>query len=325
MKHSNLKIVIVGAGVAGITAAARLKAAGVNATVFEKSRSVGGRLATRQTRTGYQFDHGVQFFEAQSNAFRTELESGSWADNVDIWSPDGIVSDKKQKMYVGTPIMKQPIISIAEGLNVRVNTRIEQIERHGKEWVLSVEGENASINADMVIVSVPSVQAQEITKTSKKLRADLSKVRMEPCWAFMIAFDQKTEVPFSVLEPSHSIFSKIARTSSKPGRDQTVETWVAHANSAWSVANLEINQQDAISMLMPAFLEQMPTDCPKPAYIAAHRWRYANVAQAAKQPFLADETNTLFAIGDWCLGDRVECAFESGCHVADHILRLTDG
>jgi len=35
MKHSNLKIVIVGAGIAGITTAARLKAAGVNATVFE--------------------------------------------------------------------------------------------------------------------------------------------------------------------------------------------------------------------------------------------------------------------------------------------------
>ncbi len=63
--------------------------------------------------------------------------------------------------------MKQPIISIAEGLDVRVNTRIEQIERHGKEWVLSVEGEIASLNTDMVIVSVPSVQAQEITKASR--------------------------------------------------------------------------------------------------------------------------------------------------------------
>ena len=40
--------VIVGAGISGLITARRLADAGVSAMVFDKGRSVGGRLATRR-------------------------------------------------------------------------------------------------------------------------------------------------------------------------------------------------------------------------------------------------------------------------------------
>ena len=57
MKH----VAIIGAGMAGITAARTLLQAGLRVSVFEKSQGAGGRMATRETAYG-GFDHGVQYF-----------------------------------------------------------------------------------------------------------------------------------------------------------------------------------------------------------------------------------------------------------------------
>ena len=42
------RVAVVGAGIAGLAAARRLAAAGVEVTVFDKARRPGGRLATRR-------------------------------------------------------------------------------------------------------------------------------------------------------------------------------------------------------------------------------------------------------------------------------------
>jgi len=55
------RVAVVGAGIAGITAARTLAQAGWHVIVFEKSRGAGGRIATRRTEWG-GFDHGAQFF-----------------------------------------------------------------------------------------------------------------------------------------------------------------------------------------------------------------------------------------------------------------------
>ena len=320
METEDLRIIIVGAGVAGITAAAKLRDAGVNSVVFEKSRGVGGRMSTRQTRNGYQFDHGAQFFTVRSSDFRNEIEVGQWADRVASWQPEKSPISVSSNRYVGVPMMKQPTVAIADDLNVQTNTRIENIQRVSEKWILSVGEHNEPIHADIVILAIPSVQAQALTPFSPQLEAELAKVTMEPCWSLMAAFDQQTGASFASMESDTAIFSWMAKNSSKPGRDPKIETWVAHANPSWSDEYLELDEHDAISRLLPSFLEHMPHNCPAPIYIAAHRWRYARVAQAANMPFLSDETNTLYAIGDWCLGPRVECAYESGHRVAEQLL-----
>ena len=55
-----LHIAIIGAGMAGITAARTLVQAGHRVQVFEKSRGAAGRMSTRETVFG-TFDHGTQY------------------------------------------------------------------------------------------------------------------------------------------------------------------------------------------------------------------------------------------------------------------------
>ena len=58
------KLAIIGSGLSGLTLANHLKDE-FDVTVFEKSRGVGGRLATRRVDT-YAFDHGAQYFTART-------------------------------------------------------------------------------------------------------------------------------------------------------------------------------------------------------------------------------------------------------------------
>jgi renalase len=51
---------------------------------------------------------------------------------------------------------------------------------------------------------------------------------------------------------------------------------------------------------------------PAPAYLSAHRWRYALVERPLGEPCLWDEALRLGLCGDWCLGPRVEAAWMSG-------------
>ena len=49
-------LAVIGAGISGLTCARTLADHGVPVTVFEKSRGVGGRMATRRSENGVPFD-----------------------------------------------------------------------------------------------------------------------------------------------------------------------------------------------------------------------------------------------------------------------------
>ncbi|MFN3394281.1 MAG: protoporphyrinogen/coproporphyrinogen oxidase, partial [Candidatus Thermochlorobacter sp.] len=53
----NAQVVVIGAGLAGLCAAYQLKKQGVSTLVFEASKSIGGKIQTRQVQ-GFTFDVG---------------------------------------------------------------------------------------------------------------------------------------------------------------------------------------------------------------------------------------------------------------------------
>ena len=69
-----MKIIVVGAGLSGLSAARELSSRGHDVTVFDKGRGVGGRLATRRAGSAV-FDHGAQFFTARSDEFQQQVDS----------------------------------------------------------------------------------------------------------------------------------------------------------------------------------------------------------------------------------------------------------
>src|SRR5690606_13683869 len=74
----------IGAGMAGLALAVGLREAGVSALILEKSRGLGGRMATRRLGEGI-FDHGAQFFTAKSPEFQKAVHQWSENDWTHSW------------------------------------------------------------------------------------------------------------------------------------------------------------------------------------------------------------------------------------------------
>lgn len=79
MSDSSLPVVVVGAGLAGLSAAQTLIDAGVAVRVLEASASLGGRVQTDEIN-GYRFDRGFQLI----NAKYPELEALNILDKLDF-------------------------------------------------------------------------------------------------------------------------------------------------------------------------------------------------------------------------------------------------
>ena len=80
-----MRVAIIGAGLAGATTARTLVDAGADVVVFDKSRGVGGRMATRRAPhdAAVTFDHGAQYFTARDPRF---------AERVAAWYEQGLVA-----------------------------------------------------------------------------------------------------------------------------------------------------------------------------------------------------------------------------------------
>ncbi|ELZ12126.1 amine oxidase [Halovivax asiaticus JCM 14624] len=66
-------VIVVGGGLAGLVAARHLAAGGADVRLLERTRRVGGRVATRE-RDGYRFDRGFQVLFTAYPAVRRELD-----------------------------------------------------------------------------------------------------------------------------------------------------------------------------------------------------------------------------------------------------------
>lgn len=308
-----MAIAIIGAGMAGLAAARRLVEAGRETVVFDKSRGLGGRMATRRI-DGMSFDHGAQYFTARGPAFRAAL---------DQWCAEGSAAKWFDDAFVGSPGMSAPARSLAAGLTIVTSCQITDLHRAHDGWtVLDANGPVAIPRNgafDAVVLALPAPQALPLAAGADLRFEPMEQASYAPCWALMLAFAEPTDLP-DRQRPDHGAVAWLARNASKPGRADAPETWVLHASPEWSRAHLECTADEVAPKLLASFRAATGVDAP-PLYVAAHRWRYALVEQAAGTTCLWDSQARLGACGDWCLGPRVEAAFDSGAGMADVLLK----
>lgn len=342
---------IVGAGIAGITAARTLAQAGWQVTVFEKSRGAGGRMATRRTEFG-GFDHGAQFFTVRDARFGQALEAtgapvAPWDASLvrvldDLGRHVAAAPPSRETRWVATPGMNALVKAWAEPLaegaagRCRWESRVVRLEPDAiapARWQLRVEGADDAPAVhggfDAVLLAVPAPQGAELLRASglapdwqERLTRD---VVIAPCWTLMAAWPQAMQPGLDGLGPrwhaarsDHHRIAWVAREPSKPGRGP-VERWVVQASPVWSAEHLEDDPERITAKLLKGFAEITGIRA-TPAYAAAHRWRYAQTQRPLGEACLWDAGRGLGLCGDWCLGHRVESAFLSGLELALSVL-----
>ncbi|MEO0497238.1 MAG: FAD-dependent oxidoreductase [Pseudomonadota bacterium] len=312
------RCIVIGAGMAGITAAHTLKDAGWNVTVLEKSRAIGGRLSTRRTQWG-AIDHGAQYVTAKGKPFRALMTGLSNAGSVAIWEPDA--QDRKGEWHVGQGGMRHLLAPLADGLDIRFEVTVTQISAKTSSAHVMLE-DGSSEACELAIIAVPSPQALKLTGGASGPFSQLAEVTYTPCYAGLFVFGERLDLP-DVLRPDGDI-AWAARCNSKPGgegkKDHSgKDRWVVHGSPAWSRQVLETDKMEMAQPIQAKFGEAVEMILPEPLYARAHRWRYSMVETAWNEPFLLDASGHIGVIGDGMLGGRVEAAFESARQFCDHI------
>jgi predicted NAD/FAD-dependent oxidoreductase len=320
-----MKVAVVGAGIAGLACAAALVRAGAQATVFEKSRGNGGRLATRRADP-YAFDHGAQYFTVRDERFAEQVARWVAAGAVAEWG-GRVVSIRSgrtdmtttHRRFVGVPGMSAIGRAMAQGLDVHHEIAVTALAPRGAQW--DVLGEHARLlgTYDRVVAAVPAPQAATLLAPSAALAALAKSCVMAPCWAVMAAFDHRLSLDWDGAFVEDAPLAWVMRDGSKPGRPAG-ECWVLHAGPTWSREHLEQDKSFIPAPLLDVFA-QVTGILARPIQASAHRWRFALPEEPLTLPFLFDAATGLGACGDWCGGPRVEGAWLSGMALAATLVR----
>jgi len=320
--------VVVGAGISGLLAARELATAGWRVVVLEKSRGVGGRMATRRLENG-TFDHGAQFFTVRSERFgslvRRWLESGV----VEVWSrgfadAGNRPNEDGHPRYRGAGGMTSVPEHLARGLDVRTGERVVEARLRKGYWEVDAQSGSRLTAAAMVLTApVPRSLALFTDEPAlpEEARRRLEEVSYSPCLALMALLDGPTGVPepggVQVKgEPLDWIGDNRRKGISRaPGV-------TIHAGPEWSRAHFDAHETEVATSLLAFAGEQLRTDLTTRVIATSlARWRYSWVSRPFPGPCLvARNEPTLVFAGDAFGPSKVEGAALSGLAAADHVL-----
>jgi renalase len=314
-------VLIVGAGLSGLTAARELHRCGVSVTLVDKGRSVGGRLATRRV-DGARLDHGAQFFTVRGDDFRALVDSALTDGVVHEWclgfgEPDGY------PRYAGTQGMNAFAKWLAVDLDVHLSCQIEAMGHEDGRFVATAD--TTTFRAPTVIMTAPVPQSLALlrsggTAVAPAVEDALAGIDYFATLALLVTFAAEPAIPppGGVQLPETEPFTFIGDNMSKGTSEQPAVTF--HANHEYSRRRYNDDPQAVLDEL--AELARPWFGNAEPAQIQLKKWRYAGPVTPLADRVVVDTTtgSQLLFAGDAFGGPKVEGAFNSGLAAARTIL-----
>jgi renalase len=310
--QSRKSIAIIGAGLAGISAARILHDAGHRVVVFEKSRGFGGRCATKRWN-GHLVDHGAQYFTIRSPEFRSALESACGASLLTLDSP---IADAH-----GNPFIQEPCYyhrfgnsRIARDLAAGLEVRLEQLQtppiQDNGEWQLGSE------SFHHIISTAPWPQTLSLAGL------DPGPPLYHPCLTLVLRYEGepegKSHNTYAISTPDDPILPWTACENHKVGRVTDGHTiLVAQASPAFSREYYDADPAIWSAHLRTVAEQRWGCHHRQPSDQFTHRWRYARVAGPPRAIELPEGWHYA---GDALSRSRLESSWLSGRETARALL-----
>lgn len=273
-------VAVIGGGVAGVSCAHALQAAGAEVRLLERAPALGGRCATRLWQ-GHLIDLGVQYFTAQSGEFKKELLTRLRQFRpiiTPILDQDDklVVSESGPRFYVlqGNHYLAHVL---AHGVDVRLSSEVEEITFRGGKIECLGETYRA------VVCAVPGPQAARLLGLTE------SPAEYEPCITAMLEYGHDDQDParqcYARMQPDGSpVIAASFCENHKAGRiigSRTV--FVVNASSSFSVTHADEPPEDYLPFIQ-AENERMwhlPSGLCRARSI--HVWRYGRPKAATRR------------------------------------------
>jgi len=315
-------VLVVGAGMAGLTAAAELHGSGRSVLTIDKGRGPGGRMATR--RIGHAvFDHGAQFVTARDPRFAASMAEWERRGAAREWCRGFAGEHDGHPRWRGSAGMTSIAKAIAAPLDVMTNTRLVSLRVAEELWSADT-ADGQTMTARGVVLTAPVPQSLALLDAVKvplppRARAALTAVTYERCLAVMAELEGPSRVPPpGGFAPPSDLVAWIADNQAKG--ISSVPAVTLHATDSFSRLWWDRDRRETGSELLRACERWLGA---RVAGFEVHGWLYSRpVTVAAGPAFVALETPPLVFAGDAFGGARVEGAALSGWAAASALQRL---
>ena len=303
-----MKIIIIGAGMAGLSAARILTQKRYEVIVLDKGRGVGGRMSTRTVENA-KADHGAQYFSVKTPEFQT-LISELQSDNV---TAEWHLAQRENVRYIGAKGMNTIPKKMASLSSVLVNEKVILIENN------TVKTESGNIYPfDKLLITMPIPQVIDLFQNSKMLFSEndksvLGEIKYEPCIAVVAVLKEPTKIVSGGIILENQPVSWIADNFQK-GITQ-IPTVTIHASSAYSVKRFDDDVHEVAKDMLSSVNQYINSENIVSSQI--HRWRFSNATKRHEAHFYQIENHAIYLAGDGFGMGNVEGAFLSGYHLGN--------
>ena len=348
-------VVIVGAGIAGLSAAAELVASGRRVLVLEKSRGVGGRMATRRVGDAV-CDHGAQFFTLRGPAFggmvaeaheagavATWCEGFAQAASIEATVTPAVDGHARWRGVSGmTDLPKRLAARLpADRCLLRTAVKVAAIGVDGGRVRISLEpgpeaGEPITLHAAAVIVTSPVPQSLDLFAAggllggeggiAPEIHQQLATVHYDPSFALMLVLSHPSLVPPpGGIQFAGGPISWLADNQQKG--ISSVPALTVHASGAFSREHFDDPPEDITAALIELVRPWIDGD-PATAVVeqSLHRWKFATPTTIIPAPLVAAVMSPpIVCCGDAFGGPKVEGAASSGLAAGRWVARVLAG
>ncbi len=332
-------VIVIGAGIAGLTCAQQLKQAGLNVTIVEKSAGVGGRMATRRLQ-GTWVDHGAQLISVKSDSFGRFINKlqekkivQEWTRNVYQLSASGLrppEADARHPRYCCPLGMTAIAKYLASELPIVNNTRIVSVSHNESKWQLTTDRQEI-LETSAIVSTIPAPQFlpvfEEVLAAAPSFLQAVQSVKFSPSVTIMAGYNASNSVPIewqAIQCVDDPILNWISYDSSKhlDKSDQPVFVYQSSgefAKQSMEEPDLEIAGKPLLNQVGRLLAKWLAS----PEWWQVHRWRYALAEESLGVSCLSTSIPlALVCAGDWCAGKNIEAAYHSGIAAAESVIEL---
>ncbi|MUH00977.1 FAD-dependent oxidoreductase [Scytonema sp. UIC 10036] len=334
-------VAVIGAGMAGLVCAQQLSQAGYSVIVVEKSRGLGGRVATRRLFNTCA-DHGTCYLKPKGELLERFIDLlhqrhilEVWTDTVHELKPHSSVPQPQSPIpnprYIAPTGISAIAKFLAPGLEILLNKRVTEITpTPEKKWRLAMDTSDEEITATSVVIAIPAPQALMLLEPlgesilGATFLENLRSVEFSPCLSAIAGYSSTLQPPTewkAVTFVEDKYLAWIGLDSSKRSNPQQ-PVFVLQSSAAFALHHDQTQDlQPAGEFLLNHAAESLQLSWLKtPEWIQVHRWRYAFPTRPLQTTYLAADTGVpLICCGDWCGGNLVEGAMLSGIAAAEAI------
>jgi predicted NAD/FAD-dependent oxidoreductase len=283
-------VIVLGAGVAGLQCARRLRGAGVDVLVVDRSDKPGGRCATR-TFDGQPADYGPLFMHGDDPGFLAAVGAVP-GERLEGWparvsgrgapcQPDAFAPFATRLAF--TDGMNAFPRSLAEGLSLCLRAQAVSGGIEKDAVVLTLTGGDRLHARDLVLAmaleqTIPFVRMLGKSDGGRSSLGVLEMFASIPCLTVIAGYDAGIVLPdwdicYPEDEPALLLMSN--ESSKRPRASSRVLLFQASAN--WSMKRLERPKEEWGRELLEIAAHRLGPWAGAPLWTHLHRWRYSRL------------------------------------------------